>query len=264
MILGSKVSGEALRLGGECGDTWTQQGRLATVAGIAALQEYVTGPNDTEATGAYMVIGAGNGGFRGRELVQQGVDAQIADWIGLTGTVMNALMVASDLRKANVRHQLFLAEHIKYQMPGMEGLPRALPERLQQSFQAGEVAVIAGGSGKLGQSSDSAVLDHAAALRISLGEPVQVFKATSHGGVYDADPGAIAAGGPKPRLLGRVSTAAIRMHRWFAIDPESVDHLEAYGLSIRLHGLDQTVPEVMAGNTGTLIVPDQAVQYAYA
>ena len=265
MILACKRSGESLCQGGKPGDVWTPEGRHATVREIASLQEYVTQPNDQEVTGAFVVVGAGNGGFRGRELVKtQGMNEKVADRIGLTGTIMNAMVVAADLEEAGVPHKLMLAKGLKYHMPAMNELIEATPRSLRRAFAVGRVVIVAGGSGVLNQSTDSAVLDHAVAYRNVCREPVRVFKATKYGGVYDGDPHeAIMGGQDLPPRLTQVSAATMRKCGWLAVDEPCLDAIESHQVPMFLHGLHTPIPEILAGN-GTLVVPEADADTMYA
>jgi uridylate kinase len=264
MILGCKLSGELLSQNGTESDVWTTEGIMRATEIVGALQRYVSEPNDHGANGAFIVVGAGNGGFRGRELTEKyGMKADAADRIGLMGTIMNAQVLAGALADAAVPHDLWLPNGIKLTLPDFE--PKNItPERAHVAFRAGRVAVVGGGSGEYGQSTDGAIITHLAMYRGLNDDPVMAFKSTEFGGVYPEDPRTvIARGEPLPPRYRSISTGAIRQYGHFAVDRAGVDLIEHSGVPMMLHGFDTTPVEALETGLGTLIEPDRRVSFAY-
>jgi len=123
-----------------------------------------------------LVIGAGNL-WRGKQGLARGMDRATADYMGMLGTVMNALIVMDALERAGVYTRVMSAVEM-----------RAIAEpyirrRAIRHLEKGRVVIFSGGTGNPYFSTDTA-----AALRATeIGADV-VIKATKVDGVYDADP----------------------------------------------------------------------------
>jgi len=123
-----------------------------------------------------IVIGAGNI-WRGKDGLEHGMDRATADYMGMMGTIMNALA----LMDAMERYGLVVRVQ-----SSMEIRPVAEPyirRRAIRHLEKGRVVIFAGGTGNPFFSTDTA-----AALRaMEIGADV-LIKATKVDGVYDADP----------------------------------------------------------------------------
>jgi uridylate kinase len=123
-----------------------------------------------------LVIGAGNL-WRGKQGLERGMDRATADYMGMLGTVMNALIVMDALERAGVYTRVMSAIEM-----------RAIAEpyirrRAIRHLEKGRVVIFSAGTGNPYFSTDTA-----AALRATeIGADV-VIKATKVDGVYDADP----------------------------------------------------------------------------
>jgi uridylate kinase len=133
---------------------------------------------DIHATGVEVavVIGAGNL-WRGKQGLDRGMDRATADYMGMLGTVMNALAVMDALERDNVYTRVMSAIEM-----------RAIAEpyirrRAIRHLEKGRVVVFGAGTGNPYFSTDTA-----AALRATEIEANVVIKATKVDGVYDADP----------------------------------------------------------------------------
>ena len=123
-----------------------------------------------------MVVGGGNI-FRGRERSLD-VDSSEADSMGMLATVMNGLA----LREAFVRHgatetRLMTALHMQ------ELAEPYIRMKGRHHLEQNRLVIIAGGLGKPGFSTDSAVAQYADELLCSM-----VLKASTVDGVYEKDP----------------------------------------------------------------------------
>lgn len=123
-----------------------------------------------------IVIGAGNL-WRGRTGIERGMDRATADYMGMLGTVMNALalMDAIERNGAEVRVQSAIEM-------------RAVAEpyirrRAIRHLDVGRVVIFGGGTGNPYFSTDTA-----AALRAMEIDADILIKGTKVDGVYDADP----------------------------------------------------------------------------
>ena len=123
-----------------------------------------------------IVIGAGNL-WRGRIGLEMGMDQATADYMGMLGTVMNALALMDALEKLDVDTRVQSAIEM-----------RAVAEpyirrRAIRHLEKGRVVIFGGGTGNPFFSTDTA-----AALRATeIGADV-LIKATKVDGMYDSDP----------------------------------------------------------------------------
>jgi len=123
-----------------------------------------------------IVIGAGNL-WRGVLGLNRGMDRATADYMGMLGTVMNALALMDAIERAGVVVRVQTAIEM-----------RAVAEpfirrRAMRHLEKGRVVILGGGTGNPFFSTDTA-----AALRaVEIGAEV-LIKATKVDGVYDSDP----------------------------------------------------------------------------
>jgi uridylate kinase len=123
-----------------------------------------------------VVIGGGNL-WRGKQGLEHGMDRATADYMGMLGTVMNALTVMDALERTGVYTRVMSAIEM-----------RAIAEpyirrRAIRHLEKGRVVIFSAGTGNPYFSTDTA-----AALRATeIGAGV-IIKATKVDGVYDSDP----------------------------------------------------------------------------
>ncbi|HEY3474812.1 MAG TPA: UMP kinase [Anaerolineales bacterium] len=123
-----------------------------------------------------VVNGAGNL-WRGKQGLERGMDRATADYMGMLGTVMNAMALMDALERMNVFTRVLSAVEM-----------RAVAEpyirrRAIRHLEKGRVVIFGGGTGNPFFSTDTA-----AALRaMEIGAEV-VIKATKVDGIYDSDP----------------------------------------------------------------------------
>ena len=123
-----------------------------------------------------IVIGAGNL-WRGKVGLDMGMDHATADYMGMLGTVMNALALMDALEQQGV---------ITRVMTSIEMRTVAEPyirRRAIRHLEKGRVVIFGGGTGNPYFSTDTA-----AALRATEIEADVLIKATKVDGVYDCDP----------------------------------------------------------------------------
>jgi uridylate kinase len=123
-----------------------------------------------------IVIGAGNL-WRGKQGLERGMDRATADYMGMLGTVMNAMALMDALERIGVFTRVLSAVEM-----------RAVAEpyirrRAIRHLEKGRVVIFSAGTGNPFFSTDTA-----AALRaMEIGAEV-VIKATKVDGIYDSDP----------------------------------------------------------------------------
>ncbi len=123
-----------------------------------------------------IVIGAGNL-WRGRAGLELGMDRATADYMGMLGTVMNALALMDALESIGVMTRVQSAIEMRTVAEPY------IRRRAIRHLEKGRVVIFGGGTGNPYFSTDTA-----AALRaMEIGADV-LIKATKVDGVYDSDP----------------------------------------------------------------------------
>jgi len=123
-----------------------------------------------------LVIGGGNM-VRGAQLSKMGMDRVAADYMGMLGTVINALAVQDVLEKIGLDTRVMTAIGMK------EIAEPFIRRRAIRHFEKKRVVIFAAGTGNPYFSTDTA-----AALRAIQIQADVIVKATSVDGVYSADP----------------------------------------------------------------------------
>ncbi|MCC6188501.1 MAG: UMP kinase [Anaerolineales bacterium] len=165
-----------------------------------------------------LVIGGGNL-WRGREGLEHGMDRATADYIGMLGTVMNALVLQDALERAGI---------VTRAMTALEMRAVAEPyirRRAIRHLEKGRVVIFAAGTGNPYFTTDTA-----AALRAMEIDADIVVKATKVDGVYDADP--------------KLNPGALKF--------ESLPYIEA--LNRRLKVIDSTAVSLCMDNNLPILV----------
>jgi len=123
-----------------------------------------------------VVIGAGNL-WRGEQGVGRGMDQSTADYMGMLGTVMNALALRDALERVGV------STRVQTAIPMNTVAEPYIRLRAIRHMEKSRVVIFAGGTG-----SPFFTTDTAAALRAADIAAEIVIKATKVNGVYTADP----------------------------------------------------------------------------
>lgn len=123
-----------------------------------------------------IVVGAGNI-FRGVSGASNGIERVTADYMGMLGTVMNALALQSALEKIDV------PTRVQSAIPMDAVCEPFLRRRALRHLEKGRVVIFAAGSGNPFFTTDTP-----AALRASEMNCDALFKGTKVDGVYTADP----------------------------------------------------------------------------
>ena len=161
-----KLSGEALMGEREFGLETDTVGRIAgEVKSVLELGCEVC-----------LVIGGGNI-FRGVEASSQGLERGTADYMGMLGTVINALAVQGALEHIGVHTRVQSA------IPMSTVCEPYIRRRASRHMEKGRVVIFAAGTG-----SPYFTTDTAAALRAVEMDCDALFKGTQVDGVYSADP----------------------------------------------------------------------------
>ncbi|MFH1548069.1 MAG: UMP kinase, partial [Candidatus Omnitrophota bacterium] len=123
-----------------------------------------------------VVIGAGNI-VRGLNAQKLGLDRYTSDYMGMIGTLINALHLKNILRQNSIKSSIMSALEIK------NICPLFYKERALKFLERGDVVILAGGTGNPYFSTDTAAALRAVELNVDI-----LLKATKVDGVYDCDP----------------------------------------------------------------------------
>ena len=123
-----------------------------------------------------VVIGAGNI-FRGRIAVDNGIDTESGDYMGMIGTVINLKAISSLLNQRNIPNVLYSALNV-------ENVTKHYDVEIAKKDYENSVVLLAGGIGKPNFTTDTC-----AALR-AVELDAELILAGKYGvkGVYDKDP----------------------------------------------------------------------------
>ena len=123
-----------------------------------------------------LVIGGGNI-VRGGQLAKMGMDRVGADYMGMLGTVINALSMQEVMERKGIQTRVMTAIRME------EVAEPYIRRRALRHFEKGRTVIFAAGTGNPYFSTDTA-----AALRAIQMKAGVIIKATSVDGVYSADP----------------------------------------------------------------------------
>jgi len=123
-----------------------------------------------------LVIGGGNI-VRGSILSKTGMDRVAADYMGMLGTVINALAMQDVLERAGLDTRVMTAIRME------EIAEPYIRRRALRHFEKGRAVIFAAGTGNPYFSTDTAAELRAIQMRAGV-----IIKATSVDGVYSADP----------------------------------------------------------------------------
>lgn len=161
-----KLSGEALGGKGEFG------------LNVGAAEYIAEEIKDACKLGAEVAVVIGGGNIvRGEKLSKIGVDRTTADYMGMLGTVINALALQ------NALENISLFTRVQTSLTMVEVAEPFIKRRATRHLEKRRVVIFAGGTGSPYFSTDTA-----AALRASEINADVILKATNVKGVYEADP----------------------------------------------------------------------------
>lgn len=160
-----KLSGEAFG-GGSLGVNPNVVSQLAKEIALAA--------KDVEIA---IVVGGGNF-FRGAELSQRGMDRGRADYMGMLGTVMNALALQDFLEQAGA------ATRVQSAISMTQVAEPYIPRRAERHLEKGRVVIFGAGAGLPYFSTDTVAAQRA----LEIGADVVLVAKNGVDGVYDDDP----------------------------------------------------------------------------
>jgi uridylate kinase len=180
-----KLSGEAFGGG--------QLGVNPDIVSAIAREIAEAGPkdqNDPDGVEIAVVVGGGNF-FRGAELSMRGMDRGRADYMGMLGTVMNALALQDFLEQAGapVRVQSAIAM--------TQVAEPYIPLRAERHLEKGRIVIFGAGAGLPYFSTDTVSAQRA----LEIGADAVLVAKNGVDGVYDSDPRT----NPRAKKLEKVS-----------------------------------------------------------
>jgi uridylate kinase len=161
-----KLSGEALAGDKGFGFDFGTIGRLADEVKRVADLGVAVG----------LVVGGGNI-VRGSQLATMGMDRVGSDYMGMLGTVINALALQDVLERKGVVTRVMTAIRME------EVAEPYIRRRALRHFEKGRTVIFAAGTGNPYFSTDTAAVLRAIQMKAEV-----IIKATSVDGVYTADP----------------------------------------------------------------------------
>ena len=167
-----KLSGEAFG-GGSLGVNPDVISAIAKeIAAVTPKDEH--DPNGVEVS---IVVGGGNF-FRGAELSQRGMDRGRADYMGMLGTVMNALALQDFLEQAGA------PVRVQSAISMMQVAESYIPLRAERHLEKGRVVIFGAGAGLPYFSTDTVSAQRA----LEIGAEAVLVAKNGVDGVYSADP----------------------------------------------------------------------------
>ncbi len=187
-----------------------------------------------------VVIGAGNI-WRGNLAEGVGIERAPADYMGMMGTVMNAVAMSSALKKAGVDSVVFSA------LPAIDTISVAYSkEAAIKAMEEGKVAFLAGGTGKPFFTTDTA-----ATLRALETNCEAIFMGKNGvEGVYDKDPTKFS----DAKFIKNITYQEILDKRLQIMDLTAVELIKGENIQIRVFSMsnpDNFVKVAMGEDIGT-------------
>jgi len=207
-----KISGESFCTPGSFGVQREPLDRIATeIRDVAAL-------------GVQIGVVCGGGNFlRGAHSAEElGIDRATADYMGMLGTVLNALALHDTLERLGQPARIHSALAI-----ARIGLPFER-HRCIEDLEQGRVAILAAGTGNPHVTTDSCAAIRAIELKADV-----LLKGTKVDGVYDADP----ARSPQAKLYTHVTYDQVIDGRLRVMDIAATELCQQYHVPVAVFNL---------------------------
>lgn len=229
-----KLSGEAF-----AGDFGTERDGTPKVglnyATIRSIAQEVIAAHQAGAEIA-VVIGAGNI-VRGERAADAGMERAAADYMGMLGTVINAMALQDSIEKLGIQTRVMSAIAMS------EVAEPFIRRRAIRHMEKGRIVVLAGGTGNPFFTTDTA-----AALRANEIRADVVLKATNVDGIYDKDPRKF----PDAVKHDRVTYDQCIMNNLRVMDQTAFTFCKEYNIPIVVFDIAQpgNIQRVIAGEAG--------------
>ncbi|WP_430592685.1 UMP kinase [Humidisolicoccus flavus] len=224
-----KLSGEAFG-GGEVGVNPDVVGEVARQIAIGSKEVDVA-----------VVVGGGNF-FRGAELSQRGMDRSRADYIGMLGTVMNALALQDFLEQAGAETRVQSAIQMT------QVAEPYIPRRAIRHLEKGRVVIFGAGAGMPYFSTDTVSAQRA----LEIGADEVLVAKNGVDAVYTADPKL----DPTATRIDEISYQDALIQGLKPVDSTAFSMCMDNGMPMQVFGMqgDQTITRAILGERiGTLL-----------
>jgi uridylate kinase len=190
--------------------------------------------------GVGLVIGGGNI-VRGTQLAKMGMDRVGADYMGMLGTIINALAMQDVLERRGVETRVMTAIRME------EVAEPYIRRRAMRHFEKGRTVIFAGGTGNPYFSTDTAAVLRAIQMKANV-----IIKATNVDGVYSADPRKV----PDATLHETISHRDVMLEELGVMDQTAItlckeNNLPIIVLNIHRHG--DVARAIRGERVGTLV-----------
>ena len=218
-----KLSGEAFG-GGQLGVAPDVVGEIARAIADAATDVEIA-----------VVVGGGNF-FRGAELSKSGMERTRADYMGMLGTVMNALALQDFLEQAGTQTRVQSAIEMR------QVAEPYIPRKAERHLEKGRVVIFGAGAGLPYFSTDTVAAQRALEIRA---DEVLVAK-NGVDGVYSADPRV----DPAAVKLDHVTYGDALVRGLKVVDSTALSLCMDNGMGMRVFGMDpaQNITSALRGD----------------
>jgi uridylate kinase len=225
-----KLSGEAL----------ADEKGILNHAKLASVAKIVKRIHDS-GVDVGIVVGAGNI-WRGRLAESIGIEQSTGDYMGMLGTIINALAIQSAIEQKGITCKVLSSINVN------QVCEPYIRRRAIHHLDKGEVVIFAGGTGNPYFTTDTT-----AALRaLEVGAEAILMAKNGVVGVFDSDP----RKNPDAKLLPELSFREVLERKLGVMDLTAVTMLEGKGIIIHVFGMDdeERFLKVLAGDkVGTII-----------
>lgn len=187
-----------------------------------------------------VVIGGGNI-VRGSQISRMGMDRVSADYMGMLGTVINALALQDVLERDGLDTRVMTAIR-------MEELAEPfIRRRAMRHLEKGRCVVFAGGTGNPYFSTDTAAVLRAIQMKADV-----IIKATSVDGIYSADPKRV----PDATRYDRISYRDVMLEELGVMDQTAITLCKENALPLivlNINTPDAVADAIRGKPVGTLV-----------
>ena len=188
-----------------------------------------------------VVVGGGNF-FRGAELARAGMDRSRADYMGMLGTVMNALALQDFIEQSGV------PARVQSAITMTQVAEPYIPLRAIRHMDKGRVVIFGAGAGMPFFSTDTVSAQRALETHC---DEILVAK-NGVDGVYDADPRT----NPEARKLDHVTYSEALARELKVVDATALALCRDNGLTMRIFGMSEpgnVTAALLGEGIGTLV-----------
>jgi uridylate kinase len=188
-----------------------------------------------------VVVGGGNF-FRGAELSQRGMDRGRADYMGMLGTVMNALALQDFLEQAGA------ATRVQSAISMTQVAEPYIPRRAERHLEKGRVVIFGAGAGLPYFSTDTVAVQRA----LEIGAHTVLMAKNGVDGLYSDDP----RKNPDAVKLERISYQDALVRDLKAIDATALSLCRDNAMPMQIFGIEpegSVTAAILGKEIGTIV-----------